>query len=157
MYAIRSYYEFDPIYEPIARDYLKNPEKFADAFARAWFKLTHRDMGPRARYLGPEVPAEDLIWQDPVPPVTHELVNDQDIAALNRITSYNVCYTKLLRRNPGIFKGFHVVGRNKYIVIANQQKSPISLWQQGKRNIVITSYSIHYTKLYDSVRRYPGR
>ncbi len=76
--------KFDPIYEPIARDYLKNPEKFADAFARAWFKLTHRDMGPRARYLGPEVPAEDLIWQDPVPPVTHELVNDQDIAALKR-------------------------------------------------------------------------
>jgi catalase-peroxidase len=73
---------YDPIYEPIARRYLENPEEFADAFARAWFKLTHRDMGPRARYLGPEVPAEELIWQDPVPSVNHELINDNDIKAL---------------------------------------------------------------------------
>jgi len=73
---------FDPIYEPIARHYLKNPKEFADAFARAWFKLTHRDMGPRSRYLGPEVPAEELIWQDPVPAVDHELIDAQDIAAL---------------------------------------------------------------------------
>jgi catalase-peroxidase len=73
---------FDPIYEPIARDYLANPEKFADAFARAWFKLTHRDMGPRSRYLGPEVPAEELIWQDPVPPTTQPLIDGKDIAAL---------------------------------------------------------------------------
>jgi catalase-peroxidase len=73
---------FDPIYEPIARDYLQNPEKFADAFARAWFKLTHRDMGPRARYLGPEVPAEELIWQDPVPAVSHPLIDGQDTALL---------------------------------------------------------------------------
>jgi len=73
---------FDPIYEPIARRYLANPEAFADAFARSWFKLTHRDMGPRPRYLGPEVPAEDLIWQDPVPAVDHELINARDIAAL---------------------------------------------------------------------------
>ncbi|MDT8272457.1 MAG: catalase/peroxidase HPI, partial [Desulfomonilia bacterium] len=73
---------FDPIYEPIARNFMKNPEKFADAFARAWFKLTHRDMGPRSRYLGPEVPAEELIWQDPVPAVDHELIDAQDIAAL---------------------------------------------------------------------------
>jgi catalase-peroxidase len=73
---------FDPIYEPIARRYLQNPKEFEDAFARAWFKLTHRDMGPRARYLGPEVPAEELIWQDPVPAVDHELIDDQDIAAL---------------------------------------------------------------------------
>ncbi len=73
---------FDPIYEPIARRYLQNPEEFADAFARAWFKLTHRDMGPRSRYLGPEVPAEELIWQDPVPAVDHELINEQDIADL---------------------------------------------------------------------------
>jgi catalase-peroxidase len=73
---------FDPIYEPIARRYQKNPEEFADAFARAWFKLTHRDMGPRSRYLGPEVPAEELIWQDPVPAVDHELIDAQDIAAL---------------------------------------------------------------------------
>jgi catalase-peroxidase len=72
----------DPIYEPIARRFHKNPEEFADAFARAWFKLTHRDMGPCSRYLGPEVPKEALIWQDPIPAVDHPLINDQDIAAL---------------------------------------------------------------------------
>jgi catalase-peroxidase len=74
--------KFDPIYEPIARDYLKNPKKFQDAFARAWFKLTHRDMGPVSRYLGPEVPKEDLIWQDPVPTVNHKLIKGKDIKAL---------------------------------------------------------------------------
>jgi len=73
---------FDPAYEKIARRYLANPDEFADAFARAWFKLTHRDMGPRSRYLGPEVPAEELIWQDPVPAATHELINNSDIADL---------------------------------------------------------------------------
>jgi len=73
---------FDPIYEPIARRYLENPEGFADAFARAWFKLTHRDMGPRSRYLGPEVPAEELIWQDPVPAANYKLIDARDIAAL---------------------------------------------------------------------------
>jgi catalase-peroxidase len=72
----------DPIYEPISRRFLKDPARLADAFARAWFKLTHRDMGPIARYLGPLVPKETLIWQDPVPAVTHQLVNAQDIAAL---------------------------------------------------------------------------
>jgi catalase-peroxidase len=72
----------DPIYEPIARRFHENPEEFADAFARAWFKLTHRDMGPRSRYLGAEVPAEELIWQDPVPAVDHELIDAQDIADL---------------------------------------------------------------------------
>ena len=72
----------DPIYEPISRRFHENPDEFADAFARAWFKLTHRDMGPRARYLGKEVPAEELIWQDPVPAATHDLIDDQDIAAL---------------------------------------------------------------------------
>jgi catalase-peroxidase len=71
--------KFDPAYEKISRRYLKNPEEFADAFARAWFKLTHRDMGPRLRYLGAEVPAEELIWQDPVPAVDHELIDAQDI------------------------------------------------------------------------------
>ena len=75
---------YDPIYEPIARRFLQNPAEFEDAFARAWFKLTHRDMGPRSRYLGPEVPAEDLIWQDPVPAVDHELVETQDIAVLKQ-------------------------------------------------------------------------
>ena len=73
---------FDPIYEKISRRFLENPDQFADAFARAWFKLTHRDMGPRARYLGPEVPAEQLIWQDPIPAVNHALIDDQDIASL---------------------------------------------------------------------------
>jgi catalase-peroxidase len=73
---------FDPIYEPIARRFHKDPAAFADAFARAWFKLTHRDMGPKSRYLGPEVPAEDLIWQDPVPPVDHPLIDAADIADL---------------------------------------------------------------------------
>jgi catalase-peroxidase len=73
---------FDPIYEPIARRFHKDPQAFADAFARAWFKLTHRDMGPRSRYLGPEVPAEALVWQDPVPAVVHPLIDAKDIAEL---------------------------------------------------------------------------
>lgn len=72
----------DPLYEPIARRFLENPQEFADAFARAWFKLTHRDMGPQARYLGKEVPREDLIWQDPVPTVAHPLVDAEDVAGL---------------------------------------------------------------------------
>ena len=72
----------DPAYEKISRRFLANPQEFADAFARAWFKLTHRDMGPRARYLGPLVPAEELIWQDPIPAVDHPLVDDRDVAAL---------------------------------------------------------------------------
>jgi catalase-peroxidase len=73
---------FDPAYEKISRRFMEHPEEFADAFARAWFKLTHRDMGPRARYLGPEIPVEELIWQDPVPAVDHKLVDAQDITAL---------------------------------------------------------------------------
>jgi catalase-peroxidase len=73
---------FDPAYEKISRRFLENPDQFADAFARAWFKLTHRDMGPIARYLGPLVPKEELVWQDPIPAVNHELVSEQDIAAL---------------------------------------------------------------------------
>ena len=73
---------FDPVYEKISRHFYENPDQLADAFARAWFKLTHRDMGPRARYLGPEVPAEELLWQDPVPEVDHELIDAKDIAAL---------------------------------------------------------------------------
>ncbi len=73
---------FDPAYEKISRRFYENPDQFADAFARAWYKLTHRDMGPRARYLGPEVPAEELLWQDPVPAVDHKLIDSQDIAKL---------------------------------------------------------------------------
>ncbi len=73
---------FDPVYEKISRRFYENPEELADAFARAWFKLTHRDMGPRARYLGPEVPDEELIWQDPIPEVNHQLINEEDINTL---------------------------------------------------------------------------
>ncbi|MCX5807493.1 MAG: catalase/peroxidase HPI [Proteobacteria bacterium] len=73
---------FDPVYEKISRRFYENPDQLADAFARAWFKLTHRDMGPRTRYLGPEVPAEELIWQDPIPAVNHKLIDAQDITSL---------------------------------------------------------------------------
>jgi catalase-peroxidase len=88
---------YDPVYEPIARRYLQNPGEFAEAFARAWFKLTHRDMGPRSRYLGPEVPAEDLIWQDPVPDVDHPLVDEKDIADLKgRILASGLTISQLV-------------------------------------------------------------
>ena len=88
---------FDPIYEPIARRYQQNPEKFADAFARAWFKLTHRAMGPRSRYLGAEVPAEDLLWQDPVPAVSHGLIDERDIALLKgRILASGLTVSQLV-------------------------------------------------------------
>ncbi|WP_300670971.1 catalase/peroxidase HPI [Desulfoluna sp.] len=88
---------FDPIYEPIARRYQQNPDDFADAFARAWFKLTHRDMGPRTCYLGAEVPAEELIWQDPVPAVDHELINASDIADLKaRILASGLSISQLV-------------------------------------------------------------
>ncbi len=88
----------DPIYEPISRRFHKDPQAFADAFARAWFKLTHRDMGPRSRYLGPEVPAEELIWQDPVPAVDHPLIGEQDIAALKaKILASGLSISQLVR------------------------------------------------------------
>ena len=87
----------DPVYEPISRRFLENPGELADAFARAWYKLTHRDMGPVARYLGPEVPDEQLIWQDPVPAVDHELVDDRDIAALKaRILASGLSVSRLV-------------------------------------------------------------
>ena len=87
----------DPAYEKISRRFLENPDQFADAFARAWFKLTHRDMGPRARYLGPEVPAEELIWQDPIPAVTHALVDAQDVAALKKkVLASNLTVSQLV-------------------------------------------------------------
>jgi catalase-peroxidase len=89
--------KFDPSYERISRRFYENPDQFADAFARAWFKLTHRDMGPRARYLGPEVPEEALLWQDPIPAVTHELIDDQDIAALkNKILASGLSVSQLV-------------------------------------------------------------
>ena len=88
---------FDPAYEKISRRFLENPEQLADAFARAWFKLTHRDMGPRARYLGPEVPAEELIWQDPIPAVDHPLIDARDVAALKaRILASGLSVSELV-------------------------------------------------------------
>jgi catalase-peroxidase len=88
---------FDPIYEPIARKFHKDPKAFADAFAKAWFKLTHRDMGPRSRYLGNEVPAEDLIWQDPIPKLNHPLINAKDISELKaRILSSKLSISELI-------------------------------------------------------------
>ncbi len=87
----------DPIYEPISRRFHENPDEFADAFARAWFKLTHRDMGPRTRYLGPEVPEEELIWQDPLPAADYELIGEQDIAALkNKILASGLSVSQLV-------------------------------------------------------------
>ncbi len=87
----------DPVYRPIAKRFHENPEAFAEAFARAWFKLTHRDMGPRTRYLGPEVPDEDLIWQDPLPPVDHELIDEKDIADLKaRILASGLSVSQLV-------------------------------------------------------------
>ena len=87
----------DPIYEPISRRFFENPDEFADAFARAWYKLTHRDMGPISRYLGPEVPDEQLLWQDPVPAVDHELIDAQDIAALkNKILESGLSISQLV-------------------------------------------------------------
>jgi catalase-peroxidase len=89
---------YDPVYAPIARRYMENPEMFRDAFARAWFKLTHRDMGPRARYLGPEVPAEELIWQDPVPKADYTPIDDGDIAALKeRILASQLSVSELIK------------------------------------------------------------
>ena len=88
----------DPVYEKISRHFLEHPDELADAFARAWFKLTHRDMGPRARYLGPLVPKEELIWQDPIPAVNHELVNDRDVEALKaRILASGLSIGQLVR------------------------------------------------------------
>ncbi len=87
----------DPIYEPISRRFQKDPAAFADAFARAWFKLTHRDMGPRSRYLGPEVPKEELVWQDPIPAVDHELISESDIAALKaKVLASGLSVTELV-------------------------------------------------------------
>ncbi len=88
---------FDPIYEKISRRFYENPDQLADAFARAWFKLTHRDMGPRTRYLGPEVPDEELIWQDPIPAVNHELIDEKDITTLkDRILASGLSVSELV-------------------------------------------------------------
>ncbi|MGD1154004.1 MAG: catalase/peroxidase HPI, partial [Syntrophales bacterium] len=100
---------FDPVYEKISRRFMENPDQLADAFARAWFKLTHRDMGPRARYLGPEVPAEELIWQDPIPAVNHKLIDAQDIASLKgKILASGLSVSELVSTawaSASIFRG----------------------------------------------------
>ncbi len=88
---------FDPIYEKISRRFLENPDEFADAFAKAWFKLTHRDMGPRSRYLGPDVPAEEFLWQDPIPELNHEVVNETDVEDLkNKVLSSGLSVSELV-------------------------------------------------------------
>ena len=92
----------DPVYEPISRRFHEDPRELADAFARAWFKLTHRDMGPRSRYLGPLVPAEPLIWQDPVPAVSHPLVGAEDVAVLkDRILASGLSVSQLVADRVG--------------------------------------------------------
>src|SRR5690242_11188953 len=99
----------DPIYEPISKRFRDNPQEFADAFAKAWFKLTHRDMGPRPRYLGPLVPKEPLLWQDPVPPVDHELIGERDVAALKaKILGSGLSISQLVKtawRSAATFRG----------------------------------------------------
>src|SRR6185369_13537094 len=104
----------DPSYKRISRRFMEHPDEFADAFARAWFKLTHRDMGPRARYLGPEVPAEDLIWQDPIPAVNHKLIDAQDIAALKaKILTSGLSISELVSTtwaSSSTFRGSHKRG-----------------------------------------------
>ena len=92
---------FDPAYEKISRRFLENPDQFADAFARAWFKLTHRDMGPRVRYLGPLVPKEVLIWQDPIPAADGKPINDKDIAALKDEAPARACRCRNSSRPHG--------------------------------------------------------
>jgi catalase-peroxidase len=98
---------FDPAYAKISRRFYENPDQFADAFARAWFKLTHRDMGPRARYLGPEVPAEDLIWQDPILAVDHPSIEEADIASLKaKILASGLSVSELVRTAWGAASTF---------------------------------------------------
>jgi catalase-peroxidase len=98
---------FDPVYEKISRRFHENPDQLADAFARAWFKLTHRDMGPRARYLGPEVPAEEMVWQDPIPAVNHKLISKQDIASLKgKILASGLSVSQLVSTAWGLASTF---------------------------------------------------
>src|SRR5260370_1416797 len=108
---------FDPAFEKISRKFLDNPQAFADAFARAWYKLTHRDMGPRARYLGPEVPKEELIWQDPIPQVSYKLIGEKDIAALKtKILASKLTVSQLVTTawaSASTFRGGDKRGRAK--------------------------------------------
>jgi len=126
----------DPVYEPIARHFHENPDEFADAFARAWFKLTHRDMGPKARYLGPEVPAEDLLWQDPIPAVDHPLIDDKDIAALKaKVLASGLAVSELVSTawaSASTFRGSDMRGgaNGARIRLAPQKDWPVNQPQQ---------------------------
>jgi catalase-peroxidase len=130
---------FDPEYEKISRRFLEHPDQFADAFARAWFKLTHRDMGPRARYLGPEVPTEEFDWQDPIPPVDHPLLNDADIAALKQeIAGSGLTVTELVSTawaSASTFRGSDKRGgaNGARIRLAPQKDWEVNRPQQLKR------------------------
>jgi catalase-peroxidase len=130
---------FDPEYEKISRRFLEHPDQFADAFARAWFKLTHRDMGPRARYLGPEVPTEEFDWQDPIPPVDHPLLNDADIAALKQeIAGSGLSVTELVSTawaSASTFRGSDKRGgaNGARIRLAPQKDWEVNRPQQLKR------------------------
>ena len=129
----------DPAYEKISRRFLEHPEQFADAFARAWFKLTHRDMGPRARYLGPEVPKEELVWQDPIPALNHKLIDAQDIAGLKaKILSSGLTVTQLVAAawaSASTFRGSDKRGgaNGARIRLAPQKDWPVNEPQQLRR------------------------
>jgi catalase-peroxidase len=131
----------DPIYRPIAKQFYENPEKFADAFARAWFKLTHRDMGPRSRYLGAEVPSEELIWQDPLPTVDHELIDGQDIFDLkDKILASGLSISELVSTawaSASTFRGSDKRGgaNGARIRLAPQMDWEVN--QQGQLKIVL--------------------
>ena len=126
----------DPVYEPIARRFHENPEELADAFARAWFKLTHRDMGPRSRYLGPEVPDEELVWQDPIPEVDHELIDDKDIATLKeKILDSGLSVSELVSTawaSASTFRGSDMRGgaNGGRIRLAPQKDWPVNMPEQ---------------------------
>jgi catalase-peroxidase len=134
---------FDPVYEKISRRFMEHPDQFADAFARAWFKLTHRDMGPQARYLGPEVPAEELLWQDPIPALNHKLVDDKDIAALKaKIRASGLTVSELVSTawaSASTFRGSDKRGgaNGARIRLAPQKDWPVN--EPAKLSKVLTS------------------
>lgn len=120
----------DPIYEPISKKFLDNPDQFADAFARAWFKLTHRDMGPRVRYLGSEVPSEDLIWQDPIPAADHKIIDDNDVASLkNKILASGLTVSQLISTAWGSASTFRGSDKRGGANGARIRLAPQKFWQ----------------------------
>ena len=125
----------DPAYEKISRRFYENPDEFADAFARAWYKLTHRDMGPVSRYLGPEVPSEELIWQDPIPAVTHALIDDQDIASLkNKILNSGMPVSQLVSTSWASASTFRGSDKRGGANGARIQLSPQKYWEVNNPN-----------------------